>query len=178
MIFINECGCLFDENLLSKAIINECALMGKKPKEKYRIVLRNSYPMICIAHDRFYVHRLIWCAKNGMIGKDVVIHHGDRNKLNNEIGNLECMTSNEHILLHNAERIGVDLRTEEGKWRGVNAARTKKYKRDITKEKIEKLLCSGIDMSGVAKELNCSVSTIRRRLTGRDYKTVSEIGLE
>ena len=33
-----------------------------------------------------------------------VVHHKDRNKLNNEIANLELMTHADHTILHNKER--------------------------------------------------------------------------
>lgn len=51
-----------------------------------------------------YVHRGCWEAYHGAIPKGHVIHHIDRNPLNNEVGNLACMTISEHVSLHRAKQ--------------------------------------------------------------------------
>lgn len=49
------------------------------------------------------LHRLIWEKFNGPIPKGHHIHHKDRNKLNNSIDNLECMSHADHLRLHMKE---------------------------------------------------------------------------
>lgn len=46
------------------------------------------------------IHRLIWEIHNGLIPAGHVIHHIDRDRLNNSIENLICMESGIHTRLH------------------------------------------------------------------------------
>lgn len=55
------------------------------------------------------LHQAVWITYNGPIPDGCEIHHKDLNKDNNDIDNLECMTSQEHKALHAA------LITEEDK---------------------------------------------------------------
>jgi endogenous inhibitor of DNA gyrase (YacG/DUF329 family) len=50
-----------------------------------------------------YSH-IVWSAANGPPPKDCVIHHKDRNPLNNDLSNLQCMTTAEHRAHHIAVR--------------------------------------------------------------------------
>lgn len=75
------------------------------------------------------LHRLIWKHHYGEIPFNHCIHHKDRNKLNNSIENLECMTISDHMRLHaeenrealsqcmkdNSGKIHAWLKTEKGK---------------------------------------------------------------
>ena len=97
----------------------------------------------------------------GNIRKGYVIHHKDHDKLNNLSENLEYLSSSAHTKLH---RTGHDCRTEEGKWRGINASAKKRYKSQITKEIILEMQSQGKSIQEMAKELQCGVNTIRRRL--------------
>ena len=49
-------------------------------------------------------HRYIWEKYNGEIPKGIYIHHKDGNIENNNIENLESITSQEHSRLHNKGR--------------------------------------------------------------------------
>ena len=46
------------------------------------------------------LHRAIWKKYNGEIPKGYDIHHKDHNPSNNDIDNLECISSSEHHKLH------------------------------------------------------------------------------
>lgn len=46
------------------------------------------------------LHRYIWEYHNGKIPKNMVIHHKDFNKENNDISNLQLMTEFDHKSLH------------------------------------------------------------------------------
>ncbi len=50
------------------------------------------------------LHQEIWKAANGPIPVGCHIHHRDDDPLNNDIGNLECITKDEHDARHRAER--------------------------------------------------------------------------
>lgn len=54
-----------------------------------------------------YLHRQIWRDTNGPIPEGMHIHHSDGNQLNNELSNLECLTSKQHSRHH------ADTATEE-----------------------------------------------------------------
>lgn len=46
--FINECECIVDYESLYKAIDNKCKSLNCYFNDKYRIVLKNNYPAVCI----------------------------------------------------------------------------------------------------------------------------------
>ena len=46
------------------------------------------------------LHREIWKKFKGSIPKNYHIHHIDKNKDNNDISNLQCLTASEHLRLH------------------------------------------------------------------------------
>ena len=50
-----------------------------------------------------YLHREVWKKFTGEIPKGFQIHHKDGNKENNEIENLECLSSKEHAKRHPRE---------------------------------------------------------------------------
>ena len=90
-----------------------------------------------------------------------MIHHKDHNKLNALPNNLEYLSNKAHTKLHHT---GVDFRSEDGKWKGVNSAREKKYRKEITKEEIEKMISQGKTKYEIARYFNCGVNTVYRRL--------------
>lgn len=63
---------------------------------------------------RFYLHRVVWEAGNGVQPKKSHIHHKDGNRANNSLDNLECVTPSEHVRLHltpeRLERMRANLR--------------------------------------------------------------------
>ena len=48
----------------------------------------------------FLVHRLVWSYFNSPIASGSIIHHKDRDKLNNALANLECLPRREHGARH------------------------------------------------------------------------------
>ena len=49
------------------------------------------------------LHRLVWQDANGEIPKNCHIHHKDKDKTNNQLSNLECLSFVEHAKEHNDE---------------------------------------------------------------------------
>ena len=75
---------------------------------------RNGCITIKIENKTLFKHRYIWEKHYGKIPKDMVIHHIDGNKQNNEIENLQMMTDMEHRKKYNQKRItGNNI---ESKW--------------------------------------------------------------
>ena len=164
MTFQNECECIVNYEILTSAIEKRCREKQKNMKQGYRIVMHNNYPTIHIAHDHVYVHNLIGEYKYGAIPKGCVIHHNDNNKKNNDIKNLILLTNREHALIHGEQRKGIDLRSEEGKLRGIEGARKARFKNEIQKEDIEKMLNEGVSKYDIARYYGCGINTVYRRL--------------
>lgn len=61
------------------------------------------------------IHVYVWEYYNGAIPKGYEVHHRDKNKSNNDISNLELLTSSEHKKLHASE-----LTEEQRKWKREN----------------------------------------------------------
>lgn len=55
-----------------------------------------------VAHPNKWVLRAhhVWIAEKGYIPKGNIIHHHDRNPLNDDISNLRCLTRKEHVDEH------------------------------------------------------------------------------
>ena len=167
--FENECECIVDYETLYKAVDNKCKSINCYFHDKYRIVLRNGYPAVCINRKWFYVHILIAEYVNGGIRNGYVVHHKDKNKLNALIENLEIMTSLKHVRNHGKERKGIDFRSVEGKAKSLLSAKEVRTRKDITAERVAELRAKGLTIPEIAKELNCGINTVNRRLGMKVY---------
>lgn len=167
--FKNECSCIVDYEMLYKSIDNKCKSLNCYLKNKYRIVLRNGYPAVCINRERYYVHILIGELIYGNIRKGYIIHHKDKNKLNAMPDNLELMSSLRHHKIHGKEHRGIDFRSEQGKQNTINGAIEARVRKDVTKEKVVELRNKGLTISEIAQELDCGINTVNRRLGMKDY---------
>lgn len=73
------------------------------------------------------LHREIWKSVHGPIPPGCHVHHRDRNPLNNDIGNLVCLTRSEHAAAHRGEcserkRANLDaVRPLASAWHGSEA---------------------------------------------------------
>lgn len=75
------------------------------------------------SHLRKYLHQMVWITERGPIPRGYEIHHKDFNRENNDISNLDCISSEEHRKLH------ADVLTEENKqWRKENLAKNARPK--------------------------------------------------
>lgn len=161
MEFVNECGCITDYSVLEKAIIEECNRRNVTPKSHYKIYMHRGYAGISIKHNKVSVHRILG---KYMVGYDlppnIVVHHIDGNKLNNEISNLQVMKSELHTKEHNiVQYVSADYMKGYGNRMKSIISRT-----DVTREKVTELHKRGFTISGIAKELHCGYNTVCRRL--------------
>lgn len=161
MEFVNECSCIVDYSVLEKAIIEECNRRNVTPNSQYKIYMYRGYAGISIKHDKVSVHRILG---KYMVGYDlppnIVVHHIDGNKLNNEISNLQVMKSELHIKEHNIVQY---VPTEYMRGCG-NRMKNIISRADITREAVIELRKKGFTISGIAKELHCGYNTVCRRL--------------
>lgn len=115
-----------------------------------------------IPHHK-YVHRHVWETNHGLIPPGYVVHHEDRNRLNNDISNLRCMPSGEHTRLHN---------TCLDKSRAYAIKRRIKletYHRDRLPV-IDEMLRQGLNQTGIAKHLGCSRVRVDQIVKQAGYK--------
>lgn len=156
MTFTNECGCIFDKDLLEKAVDKYCKRNNVYCNDKHRIVLHNNYPTIVISRKHLYVHDLIR-AYLYHTRKDFVVHHADFNKLNNSAENLMYITKSRHTKIH-ATCIWQKIKAEN-----IEVKRSP-VRKDILDDDIRRMKEEGIPVSKMAKILNCHYNTIYNRL--------------
>ena len=157
MTFINECGCIFDEDLLAKAVDKYCKRNNVYCNDKHRIILHNAYPTIVISRKHLYIHDLIR-AYLYHTRKDFVVHHADFNKLNNSVENLMYITRSRHTKIHSTYL-----------WKEVEAGdkkikRNPSIRKDISNDDIKRMRKEGIPVAEMARILNCHHNTIYQRL--------------
>lgn len=169
MYFENKCGCIVDYVLLSKSIEKKCKSLNCRCRDEHQIVLRNGYPAVCINRKWFYVHILICEYLKGKIRKGYIVHHKDKNKLNALPNNLKIMTNQEHLQTHGKERKSIDFRSAEGRANSINSAREVRTRKDVMVERVAELRNKGLTIPEIAKELNCGINTVNRRLGMKDY---------
>ena len=151
--FKNNCGCIVDEDLLSRAIHSAFPNFRKRKTQKRSIYLavlkRGKYPVVSVTQGgierQCYVSRLIaqqvWPDK---MTKRVVVHHKNQNSLDNTVENLGIMTLGEHSFLHN-----------------INKHKCPPYEQD--KNDVIQLYQDGFTLRQIGEKYHCHRKTISRR---------------
>lgn len=102
--FVNNCNCIVDKDLLSRAIHSAFPDFKKKKAQKRSLFIRNighAAVLIVIDTNTYIIARLI--AKFLWPGKMIngsVVHHKDFNPRNNTVENLQVMSRFNHTSLH------------------------------------------------------------------------------
>ena len=91
------------------------------------------------------------------------IHHINGNKLDNRIQNLQCVEHNIHSSFHSRGKV-VSLETRRKIKEAQSGEKCRLYRKDLDPEYIRIEALKGKLNSELAKELNCNIKTIRRRL--------------
>ena len=113
--------------------------------------------------------RYVWAKHNGEILKGILIHHIDGNKMNNNIKNLQMMTSKEHNLLHAKDRKvwnkGLTIKTNDKLKNIIDKAQVNRME-TMKKRFIEtyKLRMSGLKLQQIADILKISRRQVSERL--------------
>ena len=95
------------------------------------------------------LHRAIWEFHNGKIPENFIVHHKDKNVLNNDLTNLECISKKEHGERHKEEfkeerRIHAEnIRPLAALWHGSKDGLLwhKKHGKDSWEEREKDVLC-------------------------------------
>ena len=164
MIFMNECNCIVDEELLTKAVDTYCRRNNVYCNEKHRITLHNNYPTIIISRKHLYVHDLLRMIMF-RTRKGYVVHHADFNKLNNTAENLMYISMSKHTRIHS------NYNWQKIKTEKIRVKRPIRRK-DITEEKIMLMLKEGKTLTDIAKHFGCHRNTIHKRI--QNWKGVKE----
>lgn len=161
MKFINNHDIIVDYEILENAI------MFKFPEPKIKNAEieihygKDGYAFICVCNQKCAVHRIIGEYMIGAeLDKKLFVHHIDKNKKNNSINNLQVMQQSLHNQVHSGERntdIEVILKHQK-------LAADSLKRKDVTEENVKKLHDMGYGYRRIAKILNCSRNTVRRRL--------------
>lgn len=166
MIFDNTCNCIFEDDVLEAAIIQECNSRGIEPKNNYKIYLYRGYPGISIKHDKVSVHRIIANYMAGQrLSSNISVHHIDGDKLNDRVSNLQILRKELHSKEHNFVQFVDKKKLTENAAKGSEARK----RHDVTKEQVLRLKESGFTIPEIAKKLNCGYNTVCRRLGMNDY---------
>ncbi len=167
IIFDNQCGCLFDSNLLSEALI--WYFYPRPIYHKKRITLWRGYPAVTARNVTLHVHRLLGLYSllkkivSGRTSKSLVIHHKDNNVLNCQIYNLEVKLYGEHISKHLK---GKGFTTEHRAGIGEANRRRKgmKMKKKYEMSDLKNLLDSGLSINKISQIYGCDWSTVKNRI--------------
>lgn len=138
---------------------------------RYKVVQRNS--------ERIAVHRLVWEQHNGAIPHGYIIHHINRNKLDNRIENLACVTYKEHNMLHAKDRriwnTGLTTETSE-KWKNTLAKALRvRHEQIFEKCKLVKELRKTMSAREIAKKVGICTRQVHTLLHRYD-ELKSELG--
>lgn len=156
MKFIKPTNVHFNKRDLEMAILS----LTDKPKETYKISVRNSYPCLCIGHKHYYVHRVLGEFYFGNLD-GYAIHHINGEKLDNTRKNLRKIVNAEHTKLHHT---GNDFRSKDGMMKSVNAMAKKRKREDVKSEDVKRLREQGMTYKQLAEYFHCGQSVIKNRL--------------
>ena len=150
----------------------------------YLYVYQPNHPM-SNASGKIYVHRYNAERHYGIkLTSDLVVHHKDENKLNNEPDNLQIMTHEEHGKHHNNDRVEISCShcgeivlikpSSDGKYCSHLCYSLANRKFDITKESLQKLvdekpithIAKLFGISDVAIHKRCKILGIAKKPRG------------
>jgi hypothetical protein len=161
--FINDCGCLVDENELKKAI----QWYSKRPVTRLKhIYMYGAYPAISIYKEKLHIHRLLMAYwENRTLAATEYVHHSDENKLNALQNNLTIQEQSKHQRKHNAGKVlSLSHRQKISDANRKRKGSEQKKKRKIPLIQMHALLALGMSINGVAKHYGVDWSTIKSRI--------------
>lgn len=161
--FVNECGCIVDEEDLAKAIL----WYQKHPTlSKKKIYMHGYYPAVSIGNIKIHVHRLLMQFWLGMkLPFHASVHHINENKLDARKENLSVVINSAHNSNHNKGRVFTDkhrkrISEANKKRKGMKC----KKRHDILFYQLKDLLDFGFSINRISKFYECDWSTIKTRI--------------
>lgn len=143
---------------MSRKSNNECRIyFGKKfYKQTSGYLVLREWDKIHKIYHTYLAHRWVWENINGLIPKEMEIHHIDKNKDNNEIENLEIVSRSDHQKIHAQEKSQKEhlnkvrpiewLKSEEGR-----KVVSEKGKKVWSERKEHEIICEGCGIKAYFK---------------------------
>lgn len=161
--FINDCGCIVDNDELRKAIL---WYQQRPTAKKKHIYLHGCYPAVSILKEKLHIHRLLMLYWNGEpIPSKVQIHHINGNKKDARRENLILIDAGKHQSLHNkGKTISENTRKaiiEFNKSR--KGCRMRRKRNDVMPEMVFKLHQNGMTFNQISKRYNLSWECVKQR---------------
>lgn len=161
--FVNECGCIVDEEDLAKAIL----WYQKHPTlSKKKIYMHGYYPAVSIGNIKIHVHRLLMQFWLGMkLPFHASVHHINENKLDARKENLSVVINSAHNSNHNKGKIISEYQRQQivisnSKRKGMKI----KKRHNIPTYQLKDMLRFGFSINYIAKLYQCDWSTVRSRI--------------
>jgi hypothetical protein len=108
---------------------------------------------------------VVWERENEPVPKGMVVHHKDRNSLNDRLANLEILTRAEHANEHRSE-------VEQSRLTGSRRARAKVSPEDVVE--IRRLFASGVHWRTIASRFGISKPSVHGITSRRTWKDIPE----
>lgn len=161
--FVNECGCIVEEEDLAKAIL---WYQTHPTLSKKKIYMHGDYPAVSIGHVKIHVHRLLMQYWLGIrLPFHASVHHINENKLDACKENLSVVINSAHNSNHNKGRIFQDEHRKKISEANKKRREIKIKKRhNIPNYQLKDLLNFGFSINYIAKLYKCDWSTIKSRI--------------
>lgn len=162
--FKNSCNCIVDYEELEKAI----AWYSDNPVQSIKkIYLYGKYPAVTIGKDKIHIHRLLmgyWL--NTKIPSNFLVHHINRNKLDERKENLAVIYITTHQSKHNKGKIINEKQKEIIKQNNHKRKGLKRgiIKKNVSYRKIWQLHQRGYNINKISKELNYDWQQVKIRI--------------
>lgn len=163
IIFINDCNCVVDENLLREAIV---WYQDKPTAAKKHIYMHGKYPCVSIHKQKIHIHRLLMMyIIKGCVPKDKFVHHENGIKTDCRIDNLKLIGISEHQSLHNkGKEVSDNTRKAIIKSNHSRKGKNTKYHRpDVTPKQVYDLKIQGMSFNHISKILKLDWSCCVQR---------------
>lgn len=163
IVFVNQCNCLVDVDVLEKAML---WYSGGNLKSPRKIYMHAKYPCVSIFDKKIHVHRLIglylW---RDIVVSGMVVHHKDHDKLNASIDNLDIISNTVHASHHNKGRVlSKEHKEKISKANSKRKGMKMKRKYNIPVRELNHYLSLGYSINKIATIYGCDWSVIKHRI--------------
>lgn len=160
--FVNNCGAIYDEDVLQDSILWYAEKFVERVKTIY---LYGRYPAVSIGKFKIHIHRLIGLFLLQNKTSKLHIHHKNGNKLDCRVENLDFLSAREHLSHHNKGHKPsiAAIRATIASNHLRKGKRAKPKRPDITPKQIYDMRLSGKSFNQISKEINMDLGCVKQR---------------